>query len=116
MKFEIILFIFVLIAFVDARKKKKKQKEQRVEDPLNRRPSNISAELYCDSCQAIIKEAVKELRGKKKESDVYDIMDNVCNPEKFYTYRNIFLFISQLDHPPPEMKEGCEAFLSGWND
>jgi hypothetical protein len=21
-----------------------------------------------------------------------------------------------LDHPPPEMKEGCEAFISGWEE
>lgn len=88
MKLEIILYIFVLLALVDARKKKKKQKEAKLENPLDRRPDSVSKELYCDSCQAIIKEAVKELRGKKKESDVYDIMDTVCNPEKYYSYRN----------------------------
>ena len=21
-----------------------------------------------------------------------------------------------LDHPPPDMKEGCEAFIAGWED
>ena len=22
----------------------------------------------------------------------------------------------KVDHPPPEMREGCEAFISGWED
>jgi hypothetical protein len=88
MKVEIILFIFALFLLADARrKKKKKPKVEKVEDPRDRRPSQITKELYCDSCIAIIKEAAKELRGKKKESDVYGIMDEICNPEKYNTYR-----------------------------
>ena len=92
MKIEIILFIFALFYLTDAkRKKKKKAKVEKVEDPRDRKPSHISNELYCDSCIAIIKEAAKELRGKKKESDVHDIIDELCRPEKYNTYRKEYL-------------------------
>jgi hypothetical protein len=33
-------------------------------------------------------------------------MDNVCNPEKYMVY----------EFPPPEMKEGCEAFIMDWEE
>jgi len=90
MRIDIILVLFVLFVLADAGRKKKKAKQQKVEDPLDRRPSGITKEHYCDSCTALLIEGAKELRGKKKESDVYDIMDNLCNPEKYYTYRKYF--------------------------
>ena len=109
-KFLFVVFILSLIFLINLsearRKRKKEKKEKVVKNPLEKRPDKIKPELYCDACQAIIKEAVKALRGKKKESDVMDYMDNVCNPEKYYTY----------SHPPPEMKEGCEAFINGWEE
>ena len=84
-----ICLIILLLNLVDSRKRKKKQKEpKKVENPLDRRPSNVKPELYCDACIAMVKESVKELRGKKKESDVLEVVESVCNPEKYYTYRN----------------------------
>jgi hypothetical protein len=88
MRIDIILIVFVLSVLADAKRKKKKVREEKKEDPLDRRPSGVSKEHYCDSCTALLTEGAKELRGKKKESDVYDIMDNLCNPEKYYIYRN----------------------------
>ena len=88
MRIDIILFVFVLFVLADTKRKKKKAREEKKEDPLDRRPSGVTKEHYCDSCMALLTEGAKELRGKKKESDVYDIMDNLCNPEKYYTYRN----------------------------
>ena len=35
-----------------------------------------------------------------------DYLDHVCDPEKYYVY----------SHPPPEMREGCEAFINGWEE
>lgn len=102
-----ILIIFIALNSVESRRKKKQPKEpKQKKNPLDKRPDKIAPELYCDACQAIIKEAVKELRGKKKESDVMDYMETVCNPEKYYVY----------SHPPPEMREGCEAFINGWEE
>jgi hypothetical protein len=33
-----------------------------------------------------------------------DAMDNLCNPEKYMIY----------EFPPPDMREGCEAFIMDW--
>jgi hypothetical protein len=88
MKISLLLLICIIISLVETRKKKKKAKAQpKPQDPLDKRPSNIKPELYCDACIAMVKESVKELRGKKKESDVLDVVGEVCNPEKYYTYR-----------------------------
>jgi hypothetical protein len=35
-----------------------------------------------------------------------EAMDNVCNPELYMTY----------EFPPPEMREGCEAFIMDWEE
>ncbi len=101
-----ILILILLISLSSEKKKKKKKGNKKDKNPLNKRPSSISPELFCDSCQAILKEAMKELRGKKSEADVYDYMTTVCKPEKY----NIYHF------PPPEMREGCEAFVAAWDD
>jgi hypothetical protein len=95
-----------IISIAECAKKKKGKAKKKQDNPLDRRPNRISPELYCDACLAIIKEGAKELRGKKKESDVYDILDDICKPERYYVYH----------HPPPDMRDGCEAFLSGWEE
>lgn len=102
-----LMIIFILTSLTDEKKKKKKRNnKKKSNDPLNRRPSSVSPELFCDACQAILKEAMKELRGKKRESDVIDYMTTVCKPDKY----NIYHF------PPPEMREGCEAFVAAWDE
>ena len=91
----LLAFVFVLLSIIDSRKKKKKQKApKQPENPLDRRPSKVKPELYCDACIAMVKESVKELRGKKKESDVVEVVESVCNPEKYYTYRKYLLIRS----------------------
>eukprot|EP00343_Euplotes_focardii_P006065 CAMPEP_0205815674 /NCGR_PEP_ID=MMETSP0205-20121125/21576_1 /ASSEMBLY_ACC=CAM_ASM_000278 /TAXON_ID=36767 /ORGANISM="Euplotes focardii, Strain TN1" /LENGTH=37 /DNA_ID= /DNA_START= /DNA_END= /DNA_ORIENTATION= len=35
-----------------------------------------------------------------------DALDGICDPGKYFTY----------NHPPPEMKEGCEAVLMDWEE
>ena len=90
MKISLLLLVsIILMSLADSRKKKKKQKAQKkAEDPLDRRPTKTNPELYCDSCMAMVTESIKELRGKKKESDVITVVENVCDPERYYTYRN----------------------------
>lgn len=113
--FSILILVILFISTIEKKKTKKTKKAATESDPLDRRPSKIKPELYCDSCLAMVKESVRELRGKKKESDVVDVVDTICDPEKYKSYRNISLSYL-LDHPPPEMREGCEAFLSGWEE
>jgi hypothetical protein len=35
-----------------------------------------------------------------------EAMDDVCNPERYMVY----------EFPPPEMREGCEAFIMDWEE
>jgi hypothetical protein len=45
---------------------------------------------------------LKKLRHRKSEADVMSVVDDICNPENYYTY----------EFPPPEMKDGCHAFIA----
>jgi hypothetical protein len=49
---------------------------------------------------------LKKLRHRKSESDVMEAMSDVCNPEYYMIY----------EFPPPEMREGCEAFIMDWEE
>ena len=119
----LILFILIsLLSFfscqedtkskVKSAKKKKKSKtssklmENGLPTPDSIRPSHVSPELLCDSCQAILSEAVKRLGKQTKSSEVLFYLDKVCDPSRY----NIYHF------PPPDMKMGCEVFVGGYND
>ena len=126
MKANIFLFLilFILISLLSCQgqedtkskgksgKKKKKAKkssklmENGLPTPDSIRPSHVSPELLCDSCQAILSEAVKRLGKQTKSSEVLFYLDKVCDPSRY----NIYHF------PPPDMKMGCEVFVGGYND
>jgi hypothetical protein len=99
----IIFTIFLIsISIFEAKKKRKRRTNtEKKTDPKLLKPNAITSELWCDTCNAIVRETHKLLRGKKSEGDVYEITEDVCNPERYYTY----------SHPPPDMKQGCDAFI-----
>lgn len=85
--FALILFLFV--TFVDLRKKKKEVKAKKPKKTKKDLiPPHISEHLYCDACIAIVTEAQKKLFGKKSESDIVEVIENICDPELYYTYSN----------------------------
>jgi len=89
MKNLILVFIVLFIissSLVECRNKKKGKRTEKQENPKERRPEKVKPELYCDACQAMVKEAIKALFGKKKETDVVDVLTDVCNPERYYIY------------------------------
>ena len=88
------------------RKKSDNLMENGLPTPNSIRPSHVSPELLCDSCQAIISEAVKRLGKQTKSSEVLFYLDKVCDPQRY----NIYHF------PPPDMKTGCEVFVGAYND
>ena len=119
------LFIFLIfsltVQILSKEKQKKKPKTNKVKGkskksdklmdnglptPDSIRPSHVSPELLCDSCQAIISEAVKRLGKQTKASEVLFYLDKVCDPQRY----NIYHF------PPPDMKTGCEVFVGAYND
>ena len=78
-----------------------KKKKIKLSDEI--RPSDISRELFCDVCQAIIKEAIKNLRYLNKESDViFYLTNSICLQNNFNNYH----------FSKPEMEIGCEVFIS----
>ena len=117
-------FIFLLLSLIVQILTKEKQKnkpkpnkgrktkksdnlmENGLPTPDSIRPSHVSPELLCDSCQAILSEAVKRLGKQTKSSEVLFYLDKVCDPSRY----NIYHF------PPPDMKMGCEVFVGGYND
>ena len=98
--------LFLISFLIITKIEKKRKKNKTLPDPEKVRPTSVSKELFCDACEAIIKEACKNLRGKKKESDVEFYLDDVCNPEKY----NIYHF------PPPDMGRGCREFVAIYGD
>jgi hypothetical protein len=114
----LISLLFILLSIINVaicqektKKKKKSKKSKKLMDnglptPESIRPSHVSPELLCDSCQAIINEAVKRLGKQTKASEVLFYLDKVCDPQRY----NIYHF------PPPDMKTGCEVFVGGYND
>ena len=59
-----LLLVLLLIVSILECKKKSASKQ------TNKRPATIEPELYCNSCQAILKEVFKKIRDSRKESDV----------------------------------------------
>ena len=119
--FFIFLLLSLIVQILTKEKQKKKPKENKgkgktkksdnlmengLPTPDSIRPSTVSPELLCDSCQAIISEAVKRLGKQTKASDVLFYLDKVCDPQRY----NIYHF------PPPDMKTGCEVFVGAYND
>ena len=119
--FFVFLFFSIINYSLSKKEKSKKQKpskgkkrnkksdnlmENGLPTPDSIRPTNVSPELLCDSCQAIISEAVKRLGKQTKSSEVLFYLDKVCDPQRY----NIYHF------PPPDMKTGCEVFVGAYND
>ncbi|KAL4441954.1 hypothetical protein ABPG74_003705 [Tetrahymena malaccensis] len=92
-----LLFIsFLSLVVVEARKK----------NPQDKRPTHIEPELYCNSCQAIIREILKKIGESRRESDVADALSDICSQRNYVEY----------EFPPPDMVKGCHAFISGWDE
>ena len=119
--FFVFLIFSLMVQILSKEKQKKKPKTNKVKGkskksdklmdnglptPDSIRPSHVSPELLCDSCQAIISEAVKRLGKQTKASEVLFYLDKVCDPQRY----NIYHF------PPPDMKTGCEVFVGAYND
>lgn len=59
----LITIVASLSALVDAKKKKSGSED-------NRRPTSVEALLYCNSCQAVVRETLKKVKDSRKEYDV----------------------------------------------
>ena len=109
-----IILISKLIILSLSKSKKKKDKKNNISNTLPNgrptpefaRPDYIIPELFCETCRAIVNEALKELRTKRKESDVYNYLSNVCEESKYTTYEFI----------PQDIKRTCGVFMGVYED
>ena len=109
-----IILISKLIILSLSKSKKKKDKKDNISTTLPNglpkpdvaRPSYIIPELFCETCRAIVNEALKELKSKKKESDVYDYLSKACDESKYTTYEFI----------PQDIKRTCGIFMGIYED
>jgi hypothetical protein len=85
----ITISLFYLLTFIikidAARKRKKveKPKTKKVYDPRDRKPSRLSNELYCQICKDIIKETTRSLYNKKRDYEVIDSIEKVCDSKEY---------------------------------
>eukprot|EP00301_Raphidiophrys_heterophryoidea_P026613 c9230_g1_i1.p1 GENE.c9230_g1_i1~~c9230_g1_i1.p1 ORF type:complete len:222 (+),score=66.28 c9230_g1_i1:43-666(+) len=63
------------------------------------KPTEITKELLCETCHAVVRETIKELDGRTYASDVLTVLEDICKPASFRVYKFI----------PPKMVEGCIA-------
>ena len=86
----LIILLFIIQSFVTSKNKKNKISDSKKQpaDPKSYKPNQTTPELWCDACNAIVRETHKILRGKTSEADVYDLTEDICNPERYYTYSN----------------------------
>ena len=110
---QLILFSNIIIISLAKPKKKKEKKEKNsptlpngLPTPENVRPNYIIPELFCETCRAIVNEALKELRSKTKESDVYSYLSNACDESKYTRYEFI----------PKDIKRTCGVFMDIYED
>lgn len=118
MKNKFSLFSFYLflslIVISTAKSKKKKIKRENNQTTLDNglpipesvRPNYVLPELFCETCRAIVNEALKELRTKTKESDVYDYLSKACDESRYTTYEFI----------PKDIKKTCGIFMGIYED
>ena len=108
--FQIIIIITLIDIIISKSKKKKHKKDKKdktprlpngLPTPESVRPNYVTPELFCETCRAVVKEAVKELRTKTKESDVMYYLDNVCDEDRYKTYQ----------HVPRDIKITCGVFM-----
>ena len=110
---QLILFSNLIILSLAKPKKKKEKKEKNsptlpngLPTPESVRPNYIIPELFCETCRAIVNEALKELRSKTKESDVYSYLSNACDESKYTRYEFI----------PKDIKRTCGVFMDIYED
>ena len=111
--FHILIIISLIHLITNKKSKKKKEKKDKtprlangLPTPDSVRPNFISPELFCETCRAIVKEAVKELRTKTKESDVLYYLDNVCDENKYQVYQYV----------PKDIRGTCGIFMGTYED
>ena len=67
----------------------------------HKRPTDIKEELYCEGCHGVLSQSLKSLRGSAKESDIFLMLESICQVDLYKDYR----------FPPPFMSDTCDQLI-----
>ena len=74
------------------------------------KPKEMTTPLLCNACRAIVIETEKQLDvlnpSGRSESDVYDVLDGICDQKNFRIY----------DHIPPTMVKACHNVMDRYRE
>jgi hypothetical protein len=73
----LILLISLLINYTFERRRPRTKEKKKV-NPMDKLPKHITKELLCVGCFGLTKELLINLRGKKREFEVFDGLKEVC--------------------------------------
>jgi len=111
--FIILLFFILNLHIINSKQKPKKpkikpQKHPNYTPPADLiLPTDVSRELFCDTCQALFTEALKNLRNLYQEKDVtFYLHSGICSQDNFNGYH----------FSTPEMEIACEVFIGEYYD
>ena len=89
------------------RKRKKKAPQPQSTGPINERYLEIERDLYCYSCQKMVRHAFMELRGTFTEENIFDKLAKICHWTRF---EDDDLYLAQ------EQFKGCNVFKRDWEE
>ncbi len=87
-QFLTILFFFsaIILIKIESRKRKPKPKKpKKAYNPRDKKPTRINDDLYCSICRDIVRETARTLYGKKKDYEVIEAIEKVCDLEELYS-------------------------------
>lgn len=125
----IFLISAIIIINIESRKRKPKPKKpKKPYNPRDKKPTRINDDLYCNICRDIVKETARTLYGKKKDYEVIEALEKVCDLEELYPISKKsfpFLFFlkikkiknkKRLGNEYLTRKDACDVFVAAWNE
>jgi hypothetical protein len=103
---KLILLILLLINYSFERRRPRTKEKKKV-NPMDKLPKHITKELLCVGCFGLTKELLVNLRGKKREFEVFDGLKEVCE-SNFIGYGTIQF---NLGYTREQVSESCFAFM-----
>jgi hypothetical protein len=95
MKIVLFSLFFIILGYTQSKKKAKKQIPEF--DPLIYKPEHFTYEYWCDICKSTLKEITKRTYGKKSESDIIQVLEDLCDREIYKSDSNANITIGDIN-------------------
>ena len=70
------------------------------------RPSSITDDLWCTTCQAVVRAMVNKLGHRRKEYEILDHWDDVCHKDNF----------AGFNYHSSQIVQACHYFIEDFDD